>query len=269
MSVAQAPLAFSPGAGPVLALETTTATPSLALHGADGTLHTWHATIARSSDVLHSALQTLLRTAGLNLADVTELRLTVGPGSFTGIRMGLLIADMLALSRTPLAGQGGKQKELSPPLRVVAVPTLQLWAAAACVRLNVAAGSAITVLTDAGAQQVYVQQFQMPAGSGSHPQLPSPLGQPTVLPLPRLWQQLASPPNAAQSLVYVGDSLALEDAPPHVVAPLLPLQAADMLVLPAPLWHSLASLNTPVQAQYVKPLTYRPVAAGTPIAAAG
>lgn len=56
----------------------------------------------------------LLRNHGLTPSDLTELYVSVGPGSFTGLRMSIAAAKMLALT--------------IPALRLVAVPTLDALA---------------------------------------------------------------------------------------------------------------------------------------------
>lgn len=57
------------------------------------------------SEGLLDTLQTILRVAGLSLADVTELAVGIGPGSFTGTRIGVMTAKTLAAVREiPLYG---------------------------------------------------------------------------------------------------------------------------------------------------------------------
>ena len=56
----------------------------------------------------------LLRDRGLTPSDLTELYISVGPGSFTGLRMAIAAAKMLALT--------------NPELKLVAVPTLEVLA---------------------------------------------------------------------------------------------------------------------------------------------
>ena len=56
----------------------------------------------------------LLRDHGLTPGDLTQLYVSVGPGSFTGLRMAIAAAKMLALT--------------NPKLKLVAVPTLEALA---------------------------------------------------------------------------------------------------------------------------------------------
>ncbi len=57
------------------------------------------------SEGLLDTLQTVLRVAGLSLADVTEFAVGIGPGSFTGTRIGVMTAKTLsAVREVPLYG---------------------------------------------------------------------------------------------------------------------------------------------------------------------
>lgn len=84
----------------LLAIDTSTRTIGLALY--DG--HHVHAeTIWRSKDYhtveLAPAAAETLRVAGLSLDDLQALAIAIGPGSFTGLRIGLAFAKGLALAR--------------------------------------------------------------------------------------------------------------------------------------------------------------------------
>lgn len=52
----------------------------------------------RQSSCLPDAVQSVLRFAGCSLADVGRIVLTTGPGSFTGVRVGLSYGLTLAAS---------------------------------------------------------------------------------------------------------------------------------------------------------------------------
>jgi tRNA threonylcarbamoyladenosine biosynthesis protein TsaB len=56
------------------------------------------------SEVLMPAVDLVLRTVGLKLADVDGFAISIGPGSFTGLRIGLSTVKALCIaSRKPLA----------------------------------------------------------------------------------------------------------------------------------------------------------------------
>jgi len=89
-----------------LALETSTAAGSVALADENGTL----AESVEPEGLTHSktmipAVQRLLNQAGLSVEDLDLIAVTVGPGSFTGLRIGLSAAKGLAWAAgKPLVG---------------------------------------------------------------------------------------------------------------------------------------------------------------------
>ena len=103
----------------LLAIDTATATASLALYDL-GTRQllaelTWQARRRQTQDLL-PALQDLLRLVDLTPAAITDLAVTTGPGSFTGVRIAISAAKGMALG-------------LPQPPRVVGIPTLSVTAA--------------------------------------------------------------------------------------------------------------------------------------------
>ena len=103
----------------LLALDTATATASLALYDLDAhrlvAEQTWQAR-RRHTQELVPTLQKLLRALDLEAAALTALAVTTGPGSFTGVRVGISTIKGMALG-------------LANPPRVVGVPTLTVAAA--------------------------------------------------------------------------------------------------------------------------------------------
>ena len=90
----------------ILALDTATRFISLALH--DGARivaeHTWQ-TRDNHTIELGPALQRMLAQAGVAAHQLSGVGVALGPGSFTGLRIGLGLAKGLALAhRTPLFG---------------------------------------------------------------------------------------------------------------------------------------------------------------------
>lgn len=103
-----------------------------------------HASTApRAADSLHEILHNFMEEKGINLADVDTFVATVGPGSFTGIRMGLAVGHALKL--------------VTPGLRLIGLGTLEVLAA------NLVAGAPpkapFTLVTDAAGASLYVQHF--------------------------------------------------------------------------------------------------------------
>lgn len=66
----------------------------------------------RKGQVILPMIQSVLADHDLQLKDITEIEVNPGPGSFTGLRVGITIANTLAqLLDVPLNGQKGKVVE--------------------------------------------------------------------------------------------------------------------------------------------------------------
>lgn len=90
----------------LLALDTATSRASVALH--DGTTLraecTWESSNRHTVTLLPRVVQ-LLASSGLTADDVTAIGVCLGPGSFTGVRIGVSVAKGLASARKlPLVG---------------------------------------------------------------------------------------------------------------------------------------------------------------------
>ncbi|MBU0493295.1 MAG: tRNA (adenosine(37)-N6)-threonylcarbamoyltransferase complex dimerization subunit type 1 TsaB [Chloroflexi bacterium] len=98
----------------LLALDTATDTASVAVYDATGVRaeYTWH-TAGRHSQSLMPHVDRLLAQCDLRPADVGAIAVTLGPGSYNGLRVGVATAKGLALA-------------LAIPL--IGVPTLNLLA---------------------------------------------------------------------------------------------------------------------------------------------
>lgn len=127
----------------VLALDTATAACSVAVM-CDGTIHAHrHVTMDRGhAEALMPMVEQAMTAARLAYADLDLLATTVGPGTFTGLRVGLAAARGLALAtRLPIIG----------------VTTLE--ALAHGVPREARAGRAVLAVIDARRGEVYAQMF--------------------------------------------------------------------------------------------------------------
>jgi tRNA threonylcarbamoyladenosine biosynthesis protein TsaB len=98
----------------ILAVDTSTRLISIALHSGTRLLaeHSWHSSNQHSVE-LSPAIETMLDKAGISSAELTALAVAQGPGSFTGLRIGISVAKAMAMA-------------LQLPL--VAVPTFDIVA---------------------------------------------------------------------------------------------------------------------------------------------
>jgi tRNA threonylcarbamoyladenosine biosynthesis protein TsaB len=102
----------------LLALDTATATASVAIYDPSHQRllaeTTWQARRRHTQDLM-ATIQHTLRQASLTVADVSALAVTTGPGSFTGVRIGISAIKGLGLG-------------LPGPAQVVGLPTLSITA---------------------------------------------------------------------------------------------------------------------------------------------
>jgi tRNA threonylcarbamoyladenosine biosynthesis protein TsaB len=92
----------------VLILGIDTATPQVgcALGAHEGVLASFHASKdRRHAETLVPAIQFICRQAGVDLHDVSAVAVDVGPGLFTGLRVGVVTAKAVAMAlRVPVIG---------------------------------------------------------------------------------------------------------------------------------------------------------------------
>jgi len=100
--------------------------------------------------LLAPVIRDLLSHCGLEPAGLTELAVSAGPGSFTGLRIGMAAAKGMAASlRIPLA----------------TVPTLEALASAVSRHSDVAEGSTLLAALDARREQLYHATFILRNGA--------------------------------------------------------------------------------------------------------
>lgn len=125
----------------LLAFDTATSRVTVALHDGAAVVAAYDADEAmRHGEMLVPGIERVLSEAGATVADLTTVAVGVGPGPFTGLRVGLVTARMLALTRG---------------VTVHGVCTLDAIAAAAARE----GGDELTVVTDARRKEVYLASY--------------------------------------------------------------------------------------------------------------
>lgn len=123
-----------------LAIDTAAPRLQLGLLLADGRTDTSIDDVATGhAEILFDRLGQLLARNGLSHGDIARVGVTTGPGSFTGLRIGLSAARGLGLARK---------------LPVIGVPSL--------LAISLAAEGPVAVLLDARRGEAYVQLFSAP-----------------------------------------------------------------------------------------------------------
>ena len=123
-----------------LAIDTAAPRLQLGLLRADGGVDISVDDIATGhAELIFGRIATLLARNGLGYADLVRVVVTTGPGSFTGLRIGLSAARGVALARN---------------IPAIGVPSL--------LALSLSASGASTVLLDARRDEAYFQMFAGP-----------------------------------------------------------------------------------------------------------
>ncbi len=169
----------------LLALDTTSRPASAAVLARDRALAVRCADRTEPpSTRLPADLTALLRDAGLELRDVDVFGVAVGPGSFTGLRVGIATIQGLALVfRRP----------------VVPVSTLDAWAW----RARVPAPARTAVWIDAQRGEVYAARYAPPGTPGGEPEADAPPLVGTPRAILEAWR--TDPALGGTDVVFVGD----------------------------------------------------------------
>lgn len=123
-----------------LAIDTAAPRLQLAVLRADGSVDISIDDIATGhAELIFERIATLLSRNGLGYPDLARVAVTTGPGSFTGLRIGLSAARGIALARG---------------IPAVGIPSL--------LALSLSASGASTVLLDARRDEAYFQMFAGP-----------------------------------------------------------------------------------------------------------
>ncbi len=172
----------------LLAFDTATPYVTVALHDGDSVVASFESEESmRHGEMLAPGIERVLAAAGASVSDLTAIAVGVGPGPFTGLRVGLVTARTLGYARG---------------LPVHGVCTLDILAAA-----GMDAGlEEFVVATDARRKEVYLASY---AGGRR-------IGDPQVL----------RPVDAATDLPVLGRGAVLyPEAFPHAAAPEHPTAA--------------------------------------------
>lgn len=190
----------------ILAFDTATPAVTVALHDGRDVVGRESATDARRhGELLAPAIAAVLADAGASQRDLTAVAVGVGPGPYTGLRVGLVTARVLG-SALGIAVHG--------------VCTLDIIAARA---RHAAAGQQFAVATDARRREVYWARYAATGARLSGPEVSFPAdlaAEPPARRLagqgPRLYSDLAESfeviepvyPDAADLAVIVADRIA-------------------------------------------------------------
>lgn len=132
-----------------LAIDTARERLQLALRLADGKTDVLVEPVAKGhAELIMDAIATLLARNGVTYADLGRIAVSTGPGSFTGLRIGLSVARGLGLA-------------LGKP--VIGVPSL--------LALSLAKTGPHDILVDAKRGEAYHQSFSAPGVPVSEPEL--------------------------------------------------------------------------------------------------
>ncbi len=90
----------------ILGIETATETAGCAIGGHEGVISSTHCSSPRQhAENLTPAIEFICKQAGMSLSEIRTVAVDVGPGLFTGLRVGLATAKAIAFAlRVPMVG---------------------------------------------------------------------------------------------------------------------------------------------------------------------
>jgi len=203
----------------VLAIDTTTDACSVAVTGAAGAADRSEMLGRKHAEALVPMIIDVMHEAGMDFQDLNLLAVTVGPGSFTGLRVGLATARGIALATT---------------LPCLGLTTFDAVMASCASWLDARAYDGVLIAMDTRRGDVYAQVFDV-AGE--------PVTEPFVGPFEDLISRLPAG-SPAGSLAVAGDAAAL--AARHLgergraidVLPVSYPQPRDLAALAARRWRA-------------------------------
>jgi tRNA threonylcarbamoyladenosine biosynthesis protein TsaB len=176
----------------ILAADTTTRVNTVALCDEDRVVVETISECGRAhSERLLDTIEWVLAEGGCSLAEVDALAVSVGPGSFTGVRVGVSAMKGLSLGLGELRSGGQTPKPL------VGVPTLDAMA-----RLVCTAGAVVCPMLDARMQEVFAAAYRL-HGTSREPLLP-----PQVLSADAFFDAL-EPWSSSETVICLGDGAEL------------------------------------------------------------
>jgi tRNA threonylcarbamoyladenosine biosynthesis protein TsaB len=176
-------LELSAGVGPVLGLDTASATASLAIVSHGKVLAQTMRSAASHGAELPAAIAEVIAQAGITLKDLRGIAVGIGPGSFTGLRVGIAYAKGLVLALGCV---------------LIGIPTFDCLAIAAFEQASVPEGSLICPIVDARKGEVYTNFYRARADRLDK------ISQPLVIKLLNLF------PELSDGVILIGDSKAKE-----------------------------------------------------------
>jgi tRNA threonylcarbamoyl adenosine modification protein YeaZ len=173
----------------LLAFDTSSAAVTVALATPAGEIVSSSTTVdaLRHGELLAPAIDDALRTAGVSPRDLTRIAVGVGPGPFTGLRVGLVTARTMG----EVLG-----------IEVAGVCSLDILARQSSLSLPVA------VATDARRKEIYWALYDGPAADGSRRRLEGP----AVDKPAEVAHVLSGLPVIGRGAVLYGDLLGVADA---------------------------------------------------------